>query len=82
MDRDKLVDIQDMASDLALNSDALKALGCVFGDAFATDRDPEKLASAIRNRPEIFTHLWYLLFGLVCDLSTAAHKLDDALGAE
>lgn len=82
MDREKLVDLQDMASDLVLNADTLKALGTVFGDDFATAGEPDKLAEAIRNRPEVFTHLWYLLFGLVCDLSAAAHKLDDALGAE
>lgn len=82
MERNRLVDLQDMASDLRLNMDALKALATVFGDAYCTEGDTERLARNIANRPDVYVHLWYILFGMVCDLSKAAHELDDALGAE
>ena len=79
MDLNRKIDLQDMASDLRLNADALKALGTVFGDGFCTEGDTERLAQNIRNRPEVYVHLWYILFGMVCDIAKAAHELDDAL---
>lgn len=82
MDQKKLLELQDMASEIRLNADALKALASEFGDDFCTDRDPEKLARNIRNRPDIYVNLWYLLFGLVCNIAEAMHKLDDGLSEE
>lgn len=81
MEREKLLDVQDIASELSLNADALKSLCAVFGDRFATAREPEKLAEEIRREPDVYTHLWYILFGMVCDIAKAAHKLDDEMSA-
>lgn len=77
--KDKIMDVSDLVAELKLRAEALKALVNVFGDAFTTDRDPEKLAQAVRNRPEVYTHLWYLITDLVCSQAAAAGEIEDRL---
>lgn len=62
---DKLFEIEDQVAELKLRAEALKALTNVFGDAFATSREPEELAQAIRNRPSVYQHLWYLIVDII-----------------
>ena len=80
MSKEQLIVVRDMAGEMRLNAEALKALATVFGDAFCTAGDPEELAKAIRNRPEVFTHLWYLLFDLICRVKDAAGAVETGLG--
>lgn len=80
MSKEQLIDVQDLAGDMRLNTEALKALATVFGDAFCTDADPERMAQNIRNRPEVFTHLWYLLFDLICRIRETAGAVETGLG--
>ena len=80
MSKEKLLDVQDMAGDMRLNAEALKALAIVFGDAFCTEGDPERLAAIVRDRHETFTHLWYLLFDLICKIRETAGAIETGLG--
>lgn len=77
--QEKLFDIEDQVGEMKLRAEALKALTNVFGDAFTTDRDPEKLAQNVRNRPDIYQHLWYLIVDLIDHLATAAGEIEDRL---
>lgn len=73
------MDIVDRVSEMKLKAEALKALATVFGDAFTIERDPDKLAQAIRNRPETYTYLWYLIFDLIATLATEAGKIEEGM---
>lgn len=76
---DKLFEIEDQVAELKLRAEALKALTNVFGDAFATAREPEELAQAIRNRPSVYQHLWYLIVDIIDKMATAAGEIEDRL---
>ena len=73
------LDITDRISEMKLRAEALMALTNVFGDAFTIERDPDKLAQAIRNRPEVYQHLWYLIVDLIDRIKTEAGSLEDAM---
>ena len=77
--QEKLFDIEDQVGEMKLRAEALKALTNVFGDAFTTDRDPEKLAQSVRFRPDVYQHLWYLIVDLIDNLATAAGEIEDRL---
>ena len=73
------MDIVDRISEMKLKAEALKALATVFGDAFTIEREPDKLAQAIRNRPEVYQYLWYLMFDMIDHLATEAGIIEEGM---
>ena len=74
---DKL-EIVDKVTELYLHAEGLKAVFNAFTDAFGSERDPDKLAEAVRVRPEHYQYLLYDIENMINDIVTRAKEIEEA----
>ncbi len=79
--REKLLDLEDMSTEILNQAEGLRAVLNAFDSEFTMDRDPENLALAVRANPKTFQFLIFVAENIVSDIIKRAEAMQDLAGA-